>query len=198
MYKLSIVQGATGQRLQIYLRDSSVSYDKPLTGLAFNSAGLSAFYFRDGATAGTAITLVTATVGTFVSGGFKEIDATNLPGLYELDVPDAAFAAGANRVTIVIKGATSLVQEVMEVPLVGNDPASQAWSTAFNNAIAAAVLATAVESGVTVKQMLEAIGAVCAGDYDNATSSFRAVGNHATTRVTQSTSVGNRTNTLTL
>lgn len=36
-------------------------------------------------------------------GGFKEIDGTNMPGLYRFDLPDAAIAAGADWVVISIK-----------------------------------------------------------------------------------------------
>jgi len=36
-------------------------------------------------------------------GGFKEVDATNIPGLYRFDLPDAAIAAGADWVVIALK-----------------------------------------------------------------------------------------------
>ena len=54
-----------------------------------------------------AVTLVTiSTLGTFVSGGFKEIDATNQSGAYEFHPPNAAFASGAKEVTFWFQGAT--------------------------------------------------------------------------------------------
>jgi hypothetical protein len=71
-----------------------------LTGLVFNTAGNIASYRRQGA-ARAAISLVTQTVtGAYSSGGFVEVDATNMPGLYRLDVPDAAFAVGVEYVTV--------------------------------------------------------------------------------------------------
>jgi len=39
----------------------------------------------------------------YSSGGVKEVDATNMPGLYRLDVPDAAFLGGADWVTFSVK-----------------------------------------------------------------------------------------------
>jgi len=70
------------------------------TGLVFNTAGNIASYCREGGTR-TAITLVTQTMGSaWTSGGFVEVDAANMPGLYLLDIPDAAVAAGADFVTL--------------------------------------------------------------------------------------------------
>jgi hypothetical protein len=54
-----------------------------------------------------AITLVTQTpTGAWTSGGFAEIDSSLVPGVYRLDVPDAAFASGSDDVTIVVRGAS--------------------------------------------------------------------------------------------
>lgn len=196
-YKLQIVRGAASQRLQLYLKSASTAYPSPLTGLAYNTPGLRAAWFRDGDAVATPILLTSGTAGVFAAGGFLEIDAINLPGLYELGVPDAVWI-GATRATLVISGAAGLVEEVIEVQLTGNDPASQSWSAAFNAAIAVAVLAQAVENSVSVRQMLEAIGAAVAGNYDAATGSFRAVGNPGILRITTALAGGNRTNTTTL
>lgn len=94
----AIYAGATGKSIDVLLRKSADN--TALTGIAYNTAGNIASYHRQGA-ARVAITLATQTVtGAYNSGGFVEIDAINEPGLYRLDVPDAAFAAGADYVTI--------------------------------------------------------------------------------------------------
>lgn len=81
-----------------------------LSGLVYNSAGLTAYYTRQGA-AEAAITLATQTVtGAYSSGGFVEIGATNSKGLYRLDIPDAALAAGADHVVICLRGASGMEQ----------------------------------------------------------------------------------------
>lgn len=65
-------------------------------------------YLREGAAADVEITPVAGTLGTFVSGGFVEVDATNLPGVYQLCVPDAAFVSGAKEVTIALTFASTV------------------------------------------------------------------------------------------
>lgn len=45
----------------------------------------------------------------YSSGGVKEIDSANMPGLYRLDVPDAAFANGADWVIVSVKVASCYV-----------------------------------------------------------------------------------------
>jgi hypothetical protein len=62
-----------------------------ITGLAFNSADLTIEYMKAGQTSFTEITLVTATVGTYTSSGFVEIDG----GIYELGLPSAAVNPGS-------------------------------------------------------------------------------------------------------
>ena len=74
------------------------------TGLTYSTTGLTLSYTRD-RSAFVAITPVTQTVsGAWTSGGFCEVDATNQPGLYRLDVPNAAFLSGTTGVVVVGKG----------------------------------------------------------------------------------------------
>src|SRR5689334_3745296 len=72
------------------------------------AADLTAYYIRQGGTA-TSITLsnLAAVNSAYSSGGVKEIDATNMKGLYRLDLPDAALATGADEVAIVVQEASS-------------------------------------------------------------------------------------------
>jgi hypothetical protein len=65
-----------------------------------------------------AITLVTQTpTGAWASGGFAEISSSLVPGVYRLDVPNAAFAANASDVTIVVRGASGTNGAVLTVTL---------------------------------------------------------------------------------
>lgn len=121
MAKLSIKAGTTSRRIKVRFRDTSVTTkNQGLTGLVYNSASLVCYYHRDGDTTPTAITLVTATVGTYTSGGFKEIDATNMPGFYEFGIPNAVLSSG-NEVAIVFKGATNLEEYPIEIELTQTD-----------------------------------------------------------------------------
>jgi hypothetical protein len=197
MQKFRVLAGSTSIRLQIFLRDNSVAYDKGKTGLAHNTASLSAYYFRDGDTATTAITLVTATLGTWTSGGFIVVDGTNMPGMYELSIPNAAIATGAKWVTIQLKGAAGMAEEVIFIELLGNNEYAAAWSSGFNDGISAAVGAAIVETGITRDEILRLIGAAVAGNYDSGTGTFRAVDNSGTTRIATTLAGADRTNVVT-
>lgn len=140
MAKLSLLAGSTSVSVQVFIQDSSVSTGAGLTGLAYNTASLVASYVQP-AGSRTAITLATlaAANSAWSSGGFKEIDATNCPGLYRLDIPNAALT-GATHVTIHLKGAASMVPCLLEVELVAYNPfdAVRLGLTALPNAAAEA------------------------------------------------------------
>jgi len=93
-----------GSTSESILLDVRANNGTPQTGLAFNTAGLVARYTRPGQ-APVAITLANQTVtGAYVSGGFKEIDSVNCPGLYRFDIPDGALAIGSDQVVISLHG----------------------------------------------------------------------------------------------
>lgn len=115
-----IIAGATSQMVEFCVYDSSSSTGALLTGLVYNTASLTAYYNRQNAAgSATAISLVTMTKGTWTSGGFIAVDATNMPGVYQLCLPDAAVAAasGVKFVTVVLKGAANMVPVVLEIEL---------------------------------------------------------------------------------
>ena len=105
---ITIAPGSTSQSIELYLG---------ATGLTASTSGLSARYNRT-RTASVSIPLVARTIGqAWTAGGFAEVDATNMPGIYRLDLPDAALAAGADDVTIVVRGASGTNGAVMTVKL---------------------------------------------------------------------------------
>lgn len=139
--KLTLKKDTVSKMVEIFIQDSSSTVGAGLGGLVFNSAGLTAYYYRSGAAApATAITLVTATVGTFTSSGFIVVDATNMPGVYQLHLPNAAIATGANTVIVMLRGATNMAPLVLEIQLVDFDPndSVRLGLTALPNAAAAA------------------------------------------------------------
>jgi hypothetical protein len=115
--KLLTKPGTTSKLVQIFIPDSSQTDGRGLTGLVYNSSNLSAYYYREGAANPTQITLADMTVGTWASGGFKEIDSTNMPGWYQVGLPDAVLAAGANSVGVQLKGATNMPPINLEIQL---------------------------------------------------------------------------------
>lgn len=103
----TFTRGATSQTVEfpVYKIDGT-----EYTGLVWNTGSLVANYYRQNAADDTSITLATATLGTWATGGFIVIDASTRPGWYQLHIPDAALAnsAGVDQVTIVVRGAANM------------------------------------------------------------------------------------------
>lgn len=100
MFQRSITAGTTSVSIYVTVRSTTTS--APVTSLVYNSAGLSFSYRRPGAAA-VSITLAELADSTaaWSSGGFIHI----AHGVYRLDLPDAAVAAGA--VDVVVSGAAT-------------------------------------------------------------------------------------------
>ena len=110
-----ITAGSTDQTIDIFLQDSSSASGAGLTGLAFNSSGLKCYYRKGATGSATQLTLATQTVGgSHTDGGFVEIDSTNAPGLYRLDLSDTMVAA-EGFVSIYLHGATNLLQTALRI-----------------------------------------------------------------------------------
>lgn len=182
MAKLSIVKGTTSKIVTVFIQDSSVTTGAGLTGLAYNSGSLTAYYHREGAASATAITLATMTLGTWATGGFVAVDGTNMPGVYSLGIPDAALASGAKSVVVMLKGAANMAPLLLEIELTATDnqtadvtaaikaktdliPSDPAETSDIPSAatIAAAVWAYAVEGSYTAVQFMRLTAAVLYG-----------------------------------
>jgi hypothetical protein len=118
-----INEDSTSQSIDVFIQDSSSTTGAGKTGLAFNTASLTAYYRRGATGSPTAITLATLAnaQAAWSSGGFVEIDATNQPGMYRLDVPDAVLANGVDRAQILLKGASNMAPVAVGITLL--DPA---------------------------------------------------------------------------
>jgi len=140
--KLSIPAGTTSKRIAVFLQDSSSVTGAGLTGLVFNTSSLVCYSWidTDGNVGGTSQALQSATLGTWTTRGFKEKDATNLPGWYEIGVPDALLAAGVKWAVLHFKGATNLAPCPIEIEVtaVSNQDAVRGGLTALPNANAEA------------------------------------------------------------
>mgnify|MGYP000924399586 CR=1 FL=1 len=121
MAKLAIKKASTDVTTYVFIQDSSKTTGEGLAGLAYNTGSLVGYYVRPKGSA-TAITLATQTVtGDHSDGGFVEIDATNMPGVYRLDLPDAVCATGVPSVVVMLKGATDMSPVVLEIQLTDFD-----------------------------------------------------------------------------
>ena len=121
MAKLSLLAGSTSKLVDVFVNDSSSATGAGLTGLAFNTSGISAYYYREGASSAVAITLATMTLGTWATGGFVLVDGSHMPGLYQLSIPNAALAGGAKSVVIMLLGATNMAPVLLEIELTAVD-----------------------------------------------------------------------------
>jgi hypothetical protein len=120
--KLKIKEGTTSKLTRIFVQDSSSTTGDGLTGLVYNSASLTSYWIAEGDASATSITLATMTVGTWASGGFKEVDATNMPGVYEIGLPDVCVdATSEGSVVVMLKGATNMAPVLLELELDGID-----------------------------------------------------------------------------
>lgn len=112
-----IAPGATNQSVSFnVVQDAGAAAPgEPKTGMVFGDL-TSASYVRQGA-ARVAITPITlaSPSAAHADGGFIEVDATNTPGLYRFDPPDAAFASGVSQVVVIILPAAG--QNAVAYPL---------------------------------------------------------------------------------
>jgi hypothetical protein len=134
--KLFVQAQATSNRSEyVFVQDSASTTGGGKTGIAYNAAGLTAYYVRPAGSA-TAITLATQTVtGAWSSGGWVEVDATNLPGIYRFDIPNAVFATGVDHAVVMLKGASGMAPVSLEYQLTGFNPATS-WLTSAQTASA--------------------------------------------------------------
>lgn len=154
-----VTKGSTSRSVTVDIIDSTDG--TPETGVVFNTSGIDLWYRREGA-ARVAITEATlaALTTAWSSGGFLHVS----DGTYRLDLPDAAFATGANYVDfggtvtgmIVIGGRVRLVDYSLE------DAVRGTAGTALPNAAAGAsggVLISGSNSGTTTLGALTVTGA---------------------------------------
>lgn len=90
----------------VYIRiveDASGSVPgEPKTGLAFGDITSASFARSQAARVAITPATLASPSAAHSDGGFIEVDATNMPGVYRFDLPDAAIAAGADSVVIFI------------------------------------------------------------------------------------------------
>lgn len=138
--------------LRVKILNSSVSTGAGLTGLTSASSGLIISTIADNEATATAYTVAGSTIETIATLGtfaaptatkcrFKEVDATNHKGVYEIQIADARFAvSNAKSLLVSILGATNAAETDALIPLSDLDPydAVRAGLTALPNAAAEA------------------------------------------------------------
>jgi hypothetical protein len=140
MAKASLNTGTTSFICEVFVQDNTKTDGSGLTGLTNGSAGLTAYYKKSGGSASVAFTLsAISTLGTFAggstTGAFKEVDSTNMPGVYELHLPNALFS-GATSAVVYLQGAANMAPLVLEIELTAtnNQDGTRGGMTALPNA----------------------------------------------------------------
>jgi hypothetical protein len=103
----------------VYIYRSDSYNSSPLTGLSSSTNGLK-FYYQKRKTAGTGVTLASQTAGgPWASCGIVELDSTNLPGYYRIDIPNEVFTTAylSDVVTVIISGAANMQPVVITYQL---------------------------------------------------------------------------------
>jgi hypothetical protein len=153
--KTSTVPGSTSQIRHVFIYDSASTVGAGKTALAFGD--ITAYYVRSGGTL-TALAMVNiTTLGTWDTDvtddklGFKKLDDTNAPGLYEIHLPNNILEAGADTVCIQLL-ATGAVPCNIEIQL-ASAPATATGDT-----------------GITLEKVLEMLAAFMAGKISRSTN----------------------------
>lgn len=125
MPKASLVGGTSSYICTVFIQDSSKTTGAGLTGLTNSTCG-TFYYKRSNGSASVSCTINSiTTLGTYAgsatNAAFKEIDSTNMPGFYELHIPNNALASGALNVACSLKGGTNAAPIALEFELMGAD-----------------------------------------------------------------------------
>lgn len=149
---ISFKRGQGSIVIRVKLRDSAVTTGAGKTGLTISSSGLlistiadnevsATVYSQAGSTIETITTLGTYAAPTATKCRFKELDATNHKGVYEIQIADARFAvSSAKSLLVSISGVTGVAECDALIPLSDIDPydATRAGLAALPNVAAGA------------------------------------------------------------
>ena len=155
-YDNLLLKDTTSKIIEITLRDSTTGQGK--TGVSF--ASVTGSYCREGGTR-VAITMASGTAGdAYSSGKWCEVDATNMPGLYQVHIPNAALATGVNGVTLQFK-VSGAIDKVVKIGLVGANiqDAVRLGLTALPN-VASGSAGAIITSGTGTAQLSTSSGQV--------------------------------------
>jgi hypothetical protein len=131
---ISFKRSQTSVILRVKILNSSVATGAGLTGLSSSSSSLIISTIADNEATATAYTVAASNVETVTTLGtyaaptsgkcrFREVDATNHKGVYEIHLADARFAvSNAKSLLVSISGATNCAETDVVIPLVDLDP----------------------------------------------------------------------------
>jgi hypothetical protein len=124
--------GSVNEILLVFVQDSTSTTGAGKTGIAYNASGLTAYWCASASTSSNSITLAsmaTGGLGVYISGGWGEIDSTNMPGWYQFCPPANSLAIG-KETSYHFQGAANMVPRPLKVRLwtVNPDSANNAMT----------------------------------------------------------------------
>ena len=188
-----------GSTSKIYHVSVKSSVDgSPKTGLA--NTAISCYYMRSGASAAVAATVNSiSTLGTFAgsatAAAWKEVSSANMPGEYEVHLPNTSLLTGAGDVTYLFKdaGANDFNPVRIQVQLVDYDPADtvRLGLTALPNAAAGAASGLPIGTDLATASSLKdsILGASIPGTYTTPGTLGYNVGTYLATAVATAANV---------
>lgn len=114
---------------RVFIQDSTSTTGAGLTGLTSASTGMIISTIANNEATATVYTVAASNVETITTLGtyaaptaskcrFKEVDATNMPGVYELQFADARYSvASSTQLQVMISGATNAAPCLFEIQL---------------------------------------------------------------------------------
>lgn len=174
-FGLIIAPGTTSVSIPVELRLSTTGLGA--TGITASTSGLSISYWRQGGSATSVSPIALASVTSlYSSGGFIEISSTLQKGIYRLDVPNAAFASGADWVRIQVY--TGSTYEYNYTYYLYTDPKTT-FADALLNRDMSAVSDTTARSPLNALRLLRNKHSVASGtltvyEEDDSTSAWTA------------------------
>lgn len=163
MAKVTIDRGSTSNILRVFLLDSASTTGTGKTALTNSSAGLIVATIADNEATATVYTSAASNVETIATLGtyaaptaskcrFREVDATNFPGVYEIQIADARFAVSSAKTLLVSVQATGAAPVIAEIQL---DQSDQVLTRNVSNVEASLATPTYHNIGTIVLAMLE-------------------------------------------
>ena len=150
MPQLSISPDSASVTVQVRILDKSKTDGSGLTGLAYDTPLLTAYYNRErGLSTPITLSALAGTDAAWSSGGFIEIDNVNKPGEYRLDLPNAVFASGARFATVTLRGATNMADCTLMIDLKNESTVASIADGAIKAATFAANALDAVWNALT-------------------------------------------------
>lgn len=172
----------------------------PKTGLT--DAGIDLAYARvetdnDVTTSDVAPASLSALTDAHTDWGFKEVSATDHPGVYRLDIADAVFASGAWSavVSLTATGVNPTSIEFAMVPVAPADGVNTHTVAGTTPETSSDFLTATVDGAITVAQALAVIMAACAGKASGlgtTTATFRDINDTRNAIVATVDADGNR------